>query len=492
MRERVLIVGILDRLSGYISPRKALKKSAITEARASYDAATRGRRAQGWRAVSTDANTELLGAASRVRDVARDMVRNVPLAARAKHVITHNVVGSGIIPTISSANEAQKARLEQLLKDHFDTTACDAYGRHDLYGIQNLAMGCVVEAGEALIRYRPRRTEDSLPLPFQIQVMEPDYIDSSISGPQPNGNFAVQGIEFNVFGKIVAYHLFPEHPGSMATYTLQTSRPVPAEFISHVFYTSRPGQARGISWFAPVILRMRDRADFADAHLMRQKIAACFAAFIRSSEGNDGIASLADGDTYQIESLEPGMIERLNDGEDVTFGNPPQVGDYGEYIKAQDREIASGLGISYEAMTGDLSNVNFSSGRMGWLEFQRNIDAWRNFMLLPQMLQPIGKWFLDSAQVQVGRTDANVMWTAPRREMINPREEVTAMRDAIRTGVSSRSNEQRKLGFDPGYLDAEIAADNQRGDGLGLIFDSDPRKVTSAGNPATTEQPVQQ
>jgi predicted metal-dependent HD superfamily phosphohydrolase len=30
------------------------------------------------------------------------------------------------------------------------------------------------------------------------------------------------------------------------------------------------------------------------------------------------------------------------------------------------------------------------------LEFQRNIDAWRNHMLVPQMLAPIGRWFLDA------------------------------------------------------------------------------------------------
>jgi lambda family phage portal protein len=477
----VLIVGFFDSLASYIAPRATLNQSAVQSARMAYDAATRGRRSQGWRVVSTDANTELLGANSRLRDVARDMVRNVPLASRAKHVITHNIVGAGIIPTVSAKDAATRERLEKLLKAHFDTTACDAYGRHDLYGLQNLAMGCVVESGEALVRYRPRRREDGLPLPFQLQVMEPDYLDSSISGPQPNGNHAVQGIEYNPFGKIVSYHLFSEHPGSMATFSLPVSKSVPAEFVSHIFYTSRPGQARGVSWFAPVILRMRDRADFADAHLMRQKIAACFAAFIRSTEGNDGIAEQETG--YPIESLEPGMIERLNDGEDVTFGNPPQVGDYGEYIKAQDREIAAGLGISYEALTGDLSNVNFSSGRMGWLEFQRSIDAWRNFMLTPQMLHPVGKWFLDAAQVQTGRADASIVWTAPRREMISPQQEVPAIRDAIRAGLTSRANEQRKLGFDPADLDAEIAADNARADDAGLIFDSDPRRVTNAGNP---------
>ncbi|WP_200952427.1 phage portal protein [Mesorhizobium sp. Root552] len=483
-------MGMLSRIGGYLTPQRQMRKNALNEARMAYDAATRSRRSQGWRVVSTDANAELLGASSRLRDVARDMVRNVPLAARAKKVIAHNVVGSGIIPTISAGDERVKDRLEGLLKDHFDTTACDAYGRHDLYGLQNLAMGTIVESGEVLVRYRPRRKEDGLPLAFQLQVMEPDYLDSSVSGPQPNGNFAVQGIEFNGYGKIVAYHLFREHPGSMATFSLPVSDPVSAERVSHIFYTDRPGQARGVTWFAPVILRMRDKADFSDAHLIRQKVAACYAVFVRSTEGNDGIDS-TKANPYPVESLEPGMIERLNDGEDVTFGSPPQVGDYGDYIKAHDREIAAALGISYEALTGDLSNVNFSSGRMGWLEMQRNIDAWRNFMLIPQMLNPIGQAFLNIASAAGTVGDATVQWTAPRREMINPSEEVKASRDAIRTGLSSRSNEQRKLGFDPVDLDTEIAADNQRADALSLIFDSDPRKVTSVGNPATQGQPAQ-
>jgi capsid protein len=59
-----------------------------------FDGATRGRRAQGWRVVSTDANAENLPALSRLRDVARDMVRNNPHAARGKSVLANNIVGT--------------------------------------------------------------------------------------------------------------------------------------------------------------------------------------------------------------------------------------------------------------------------------------------------------------------------------------------------------------------------------------------------------------
>lgn len=487
------MANFFERMIGTFSPERMVRRemarlrvSQIVAARMAYDGASRGRRTQGWRAVSSDANSEIGAAGGRLRDVARDLVRNNAHAARAVNVITNNVIGSGIIPSVVTKRDNQRKPLEDLLKSHFDTTDCDTEGRHDLYGLQALAMRTIIESGEVIIRMRPRRASDGLTVPFQMQVMEPDFLDVSKDGQLSNGNTAIQGIEFNPIGQIVAYWLFRTHPGSSSIYTTGESSRIPAEYIAHAFYSLRPHQARGVSWFAPVIVRMRDLADFSDAHLMRQKIAACFAAFIRSDEVPDGAISSDGRGPYSSEVMSPGMIERLKPGEEVSFGDPPSVGDYGEYTKSVMREIAAGLGVSYEALTGDLSNVNFSSGRMGWLEFQRSIDAWRNYMLVPQLLSKIGTWFLNAAALENGRlVDAKIVWTAPRREMIAPNVEVPAIKDAIRAGLTSRSNEQRKLGFDPDDLEAEIAADNQRADRENLVFDSDPRRVTSAGQAVT-------
>lgn len=492
------MANLLDWLVSTVSPARAerrelarLRQSGIARARMVYEGATAGRRSQGWRTVATDANTEIQGAGSRLRDVARDMVRNNPYAARAKAVITHNVVGPGIIPTVQGGTKTARKQLEDLLKAHFDTVACDTLARHDLYGLQNLAMGIIVEAGEVLVRKRPRYAEDRLPIAWQLQVMEPDYLDSTVNGPLSNGNNAVQGVEFDAVGRIVAYYLFDKHPGAASSFSRPTSTRVPAEMVAHVFRSDRE-QARGVSWFAPVILRMRDFADFTDAQLMRQKVAACFAAFITGEDDNiEGISAATGDDIYPTESMEPGMITRLRSGESVEFGSPPGVGDFGPYATATLREIAAGLGISYEAFTGDLSGVNFSAGRMGWLEFQRSIDSWRNHMLMPQLLYRIGGWFLDGARANGYRTEgASIMWTAPRREMISPSDEVPAAISAIRAGLTSRSEQVRKLGFDPADLDREIADDNKRADALGLILDSDPRQTTQNGGPAKPAKPA--
>lgn len=451
----------------------------VREAKNLYEAASNGRRTQHWRASTLDANAEVGAAIDKLRAVSRDMVRNNPYAARAKMVIAHNIVGPGIIARVEGVGK----RAKDLLRQHFETTDIDADGRHNIYGLQSLAMATVVEAGEVIIRRRVRRSEDGYALPFQLQILEPDYIDTTKHGALENGNYVIQGIEFNAFGQRVAYWLHQYHPGSDLTPRFQSSaasQRVSADFVAHIYRVDRPGQARGVSWFAPVILRMRDFADFTDAQLVRQKIAACFSAFITTSEGFTGTP---DGNSdYPVETFEPGMIERLREGESVSFANPPSTQDFGPYSQVTLREIASGLGITYEALTGDLTGVNYSSGRMGWLEFQRNIDSWRWLMLIPQMLDRVALWAGDALGTVTGTSvRPRFAWTPPRREMIDPVVELEASTAAIRAGLTSRSEEIRRLGYDPMEVEREIADDNARADSMSLTFDSDPRKTQKNG-----------
>jgi lambda family phage portal protein len=343
-------------------------------------------------------------------------------------------------------------------------------------------MGAVVESGEVLIRRRLRTQADGYALPYQLQVLESDYLDTSRDGPVQNGNLIQNGIEIDAIGRRVAYWIYPNHPGSnnwSTTRGAQSTR-VDAANILHIYRVDRPGQMRGMSWFAPVVLRMRDFADFTDAQLVRQKIAACFAAFIKTAEGYEG--DLESGQNYPLESFEPGMIERLRPEEDVTFATPPTTQDFASYSMVTLREIAVGLGITYETLTSDLTSVNFSSGRMGFLEFQRNIDAWRWLMLMPQMMDGVARWTNEALSLATGvRSQAQFTWTPPRREYIDPSSEITASVNAIRGGLTTRSEEIRKLGMDPAEIDAENAADNARADELGLIYESDARVMTDSG-----------
>ena len=490
---------LLDRMIATVSPAAALRRHeartrlqrATRGPRMLYDAAAHSHRTEGWRPVATDVVGEIRTAGPALRGRSRDLIRNNAYAARAKRAVVANVIGAGIIPSIESPNLRTVEALEKRLREHFDTPACDYTGRLDLYGLQSLIMGTLFESGEVLIRKRLRRAEDGLPLPFQLHVLEPDFLDDLVDGPMYGGdNFAIQGVEFNKDGHVVAYHLFKEHPGTTTPHSTERER-VPADMIIHAFDVVRPGQVRGVPWLAPVMLRLLDFGRYTDATLIKQQVAASYTAFVTSdqpdmqsvtTEGEDGATSTNE---RPLEYTEPGTIKRLLPGESIEFPSAPPTTDFAPYAVATLREIAAGIGISYEALSGDLSGVNFSSGRMGWLEFQRNIDTWRLQLLQPQVLSRVAVWFLGAARISQGVSGSvEIKWTPPRREMVSMQEEVPATVKLIRAGLMSRSEAIRKLGYDPALVDAEIAEDNQRADALGLILDTDPRQRTDYGQEA--------
>lgn len=442
----------LDRIIGVFSPATALarvrSRSALSAIEAHLAVATPGRRASNWRAVASDADGANAKRA-RAAFVARDMIRNTALAARVRDVMANNVVGDGIIPKVTAKSKTGRDALTAAMKAHFDTTAIDADGQLNLYGLQRQIVGTLVESGEVLIRLRRRRLSDGLPVPFQIQVIEPDFLDTSKDGHKTdNPDHEIRdGIEFDALGRRVAYWLHPEHPGaSRRSFTSNSSRRVPASDVLHVFKPDRPGQRRGVSWLAPVALSLQDLADYSEAQLLRQKIAACFAAFVIS----DSDDTAAGGVMSSMATMEPGRIQRLGSAEDIRFASPPPAEGFDDFTKAMLRNVAAGVGITYEALTGDLRGVSFISGRMGRLEMDRHISAIQWLIVVPQFLQPLAGWFMDAYTLTRATQvrGATVQWVPPMRMIADPNREYSALTQAVRSGFMSRSSVVRGLGYD--------------------------------------------
>jgi lambda family phage portal protein len=475
-------MNLLDRIIAGVAPERALKRAQARRALdvlAHYDAATGGRRTKSWRPSPSDADAA--GARrARLAYITRDMIRNTPFATRAQQVIANNVIGDGIIPKIIGT-QAQRRRGLDLIERHFDTTAIDADGVQNLYGLQRLAMNCVVESGEVLIRRRMRRASDGLPLPFQIQVLEPDYLDDTKDGTTVSGNIIRDGIEYDFIGRRVAYHLFDEHPGGMPmrTFGLRTqSRRVDASEVLHVYRVDRPGQRRGMPWFANIAINLQDLADHQDAELMRQKIAACFAVFRVSPELAENEITNPMGAT-----IRPGAVYDLSPGEDVRFGQPPGTDGFEEFNRVVLRSVAAGLGLTYEALSGDLSGVNFSSARMGRMEMDRNVSSWQWTMMVPQMCQPLSRWFTEAWMMEAGDprlADLKIEWTPPHRNLVDPAREIPALREKVRAGFASRQSVVRSLGYDPERLMEEIIQDKERDQSAGLYFDSTAQPTAAA------------
>jgi lambda family phage portal protein len=475
----------LDRVTSSVAPRWTLnrmKARMLADVIARhYEAASTGRRTQGWRRSSGDVNAVVGPALKPLREVARELVRNNPYASSAVSTIADHAVGWGIVP------ECDDPAAMKVWEEWAESTACDADGRLDFAGLQKMVIRTVVEAGEIVVRGRPRRASDPLPLPFQVQLLDPDYLDTLKDSQGQSGQpRIVQGVEFDAIGRRVAYWLFPEHPGS-AIGGFPSSQRVPAEFVGHPFLPTRTGQVRGPSWFAPITLKLKDLDEMEDATLMKQKIAACLAAFTFSSDG----ASLPMGTPQApasvnapvIDSLGPGAVIPLAHGQDVKVVEPPSVADYDPYTKNVLRAIATGIGVTYEDLTGDYTGMPFSAARMSRIRHWARVEDWRWRLLVPQFCQPAWDWVMLTALImgRIQQIPAKVDWTAPPAPMIDPVNEGLAYQRNIRNGTQSLSEVLRERGYHPRRMLEQMKTDNAMLDDLGLILDSDPRKTTQAG-----------
>ena len=463
-------MAIIDRAIAALSPQWALKRQRARAAMGllerSYDGAETGRRTGGWVTAATSADSEISASIVKLRDRSRALVRDNPYASRARDTFVANVVGTGITVKAANAREAWERWVNE----------CDADGLLDFYGLQALVMRSLFESGECLIRYRERRPEDGLIVPLQLQVIEPDYLDSSKMGPLKGGGWMVSGVEYDAIGRRAAYWLFNQHPGDVVNRGISLeSKRIAADQVLHIFERQRPGQTRGVPRMASILLKMRDLDDYEEAELVRKGIESCFSAIVTTEDPGAGLTEgTTDAAGNRIESLGAGLIQYLKPGQDIRFGAPTASGDYGAYTKTQLRAIAAGIGITYEQMTGDLSDVNYSSIRAGLVEFYKTVDMLQWHVLVPMMLQPIwSRWSATAFAVKAvaKRPPERPTWTPPRRQWVDPSKEVRAARDEIAGNITSVSETIRARGEDPDRVFEEIAAERKRMAELGITSD---------------------
>lgn len=420
----------------------------------------------GWRPrrAGASANLDHRADAVQLRARARSLVQNVPYIARALQSLTSATIGTGIEPV----SRAESKRLGKQLNSLWESWSpvSDADGLHDIYGLQRLAYHAMEQDGEVLIRKRMRLASDGLPVPLQLQVLEADYIDTAKIGPVAGGGRIVSGKQFDALGRCTGYWLFESHPGDPLSASKVASKLVPASDIIHLFDARRPGQMRGITRLAPIIARSRDLMLYEDAVLARKNLesrlgvlaSASVDAMGNPSDGATSVdpAKVADGD---LGALPSGGITELPPGLNLTAFDPKPEGGTVEYLKWQLHLIASGIGVPYEALTGDMNEVNFSSARIRIIDFRRDVEQMQWTVLVPRMLNRIWQWFCDAANFTGLPIDTAVEWSTPRWDYVNPQQDINAEVEAIKYGLMTPSESLRRRGYKPEQVFAELGSD---------------------------------
>lgn len=427
--------------------------------RSDWDAAGRGNRAANWAAQPTAPNAwQDQPAILRAR--AESEYRNNPWARRAVNSWIGAAIGhSGIVPM--TKDKAFRAAWDAWSED------VDAMGRLSWTEFQAQVLQTVMVSGEGFILFG---IDASKQQPLTVLIVGPEFLDTSRTGPN---TFA--GIEFEGL-KRSAYWLHRRNPNAAEW---QQSIRVPADQVVHVFRPLTAGAQRGVSWLAPVLLPLREIQEYTESMLVRAKTGALYSGFVRTADGTNPLKS-STGDP----ALEPGSMTRLGPGEEVEFTNPPDSGaTFDPFVNAQLRKIAAGLSMPFEVLSGDHRGVTFASGRHGLVEWRRQIEAVQYSFLVPQLCAPILRKWLDMALALgvIEERPKGLRWIGPQLEMLDPKSETAATVAKIRAGLLPRSEAIAISGWDADAIDAEYAADNVRADRLGLVFDSDARRVTQQG-----------
>lgn len=476
----------LDRVISAISPARGLQRRMAREALHAiddhYQAAQADRSFRSWLTTGADVNVAVADSVERVRDRCRDLGRNDPYISRAYDVLVAKMIGTGVRPRLPESVPAQtRARTIEAWKRWVDEADLD--GLQDLYGLQAQAVRTMVESGMALVRFIPA-PDARLRIPWKIQIQEPDFLDLTKNAVLERGGMIINGVEFDGMGRRVAYWLYPEHPGRGLTLGsgLQSQR-IEAQFVAPVYRAQRPDQVIGMPWAAPVVTRAKHLDDLADARLKRAKIQACYAAFVTRDDG--GVVSASTGQRRR-EQMAPGMIENLLPGEDVRLAVPPSSEGDEEWQRLILHSIACGMGVTYSQITGDLSQVNYSSMRAGSMDQWDLLDQWQNVILKPMLLNPIWRVF-DGVEGSRQRRNSwlSVEWDFPERPLVDPLKDGQAIDAALMAGRRTFKDVVASSGKDPEVHIANLKRERAMLEDLGL-----PHLLPAMADRAPEAQPA--
>ena len=297
---------------------------------------------------------------------------------------------------------------------------------------------------------------DKTAIPYILQMREVDEIDGNRTSYQINndGNRIVNGIELNQYNKPIAFWLKKITPDGLQ---IGDSERISAERVFYLRKKQRPSQIREVSKLAPTANKIRDINEFSEAISIKERVLACLSVFIKKAVpmggvGRGGISTInKDKDTgFENATLAPGIVKELAPGDDIATVNPSgQASNAKEFITAQQRLISSGMGLSYEAVSRDMSQVNYSSARQGLIEDFKTYEDAQEFLkkhFLKKVYEQVITYAVLAGKLSIpdffDNKDRylNHSWIAPGMSWIDPNREINANKTALESNQTTLAN----------------------------------------------------
>lgn len=483
-----------------------------------YAGAQVNRLTEDWAAALTSADSELSTSAQRLRSRARQLERDNPFVERYLKLLENNVMGSNGVGLQMKIRDADKIEGGKLVKGGYDTLAnatieagfhrwgkaanCTVDASTSWYALQCLLLRSCARDGSAFLIKHEGAAVNSFG--FKLQLLEADYLREDYNAILANGGMVRMGIEMTADRKPIAYHFYTRHPGDYAVSAgvgLATVR-IPSERVIHVCRRNRQGQTNGVSWLAPIMLRLKMLDGYEESELVAARCAASKMGFYVKQIPTDYQGPL-DNQGNPTQEMQPGVIEDLPMGTTFQTLDPQHpVSAYADFVKAALRGISSGVGVSYNSLASDLEGVNYSSIRAGLLEEReewKRIQNWFIETVIEPVFESWLKMALLSGALKMPNGSAlpaaklekfNVPEWKPRRwAWVDPLKDLNAQVLAIEKGLTSRRHVISEQSGDIEDVFADIAADDALAETYGLDFPKDVQNEELSAIADTEEKP---
>lgn len=476
----------------YQKQQATLQKTNYSSARM-YAGAKQSRLTSGWGQLTTSADSELSTSLRILRSRSRQLIRDAPYAKRAKIIIVNNIIGAGIgmqaqvKTTRDSLNKRINDDIESSWEDWSEAKNCHTGGTLHFADIERIAMGQVFETGEIFIRKHYQNFGDS-DVPLCLEIIEPERVLDEYQPGALEKNAGVRmGVESDEYRRPIAYWIRKLHPAEIRFSAQETDRieRIPANQIIHLRIVDRWPQTRGEPWLHCVMRKLNDVDGYSEAEIIASRAAASYMGIIETEQ--DYGEKQEDG-SREI-TIEPGIVERLNPREKFNFVNPNRPNTQMDpFFRLMLREIAAGTGVSYESLSRDYSQSNYSSSRLALLDDR---DLWRVFQLwfirnfrnqihrewLQQavLARALGTISIDEYASDIKKFSA-VRFKPRGWTWIDPQKEVEAYKEGIKSGLTTMTKVIASTGDG---MDIEDVLDERRHEldlakEKGLVFDTDP------------------
>lgn len=512
-----------ERLDGFIAalfPRWAerralarLRLEAINHRRAlasTYAAAEHNRLTADWSTRNTSADGAIVADLGTLIARARSAVRDDWAAAAIVSGWRRHVVGTGFSVRSNARDpwsgkpftEFNKAA-DRLFARWCRARFCDLERKKNFHAFQSLMQSEKVTVGEAFIAIRvagedPRRRRARVPR-IILQAFEVEQLDTTIVQNPDTGDEIRNGIEVDRYGAPVAYWVYTDCHPLDASLAINAARGgaqsvrIPAEDVCHLARWDRPRQTHGVSRLAPILKKLRHLQMYDEYQLVAARLEACYGAAIEIDPNAPntvwGAAPAAGESTTDergnsVSEFEPGMFQRLNPGEKVSWHDPSRPGElYDPFVRAQVSQASTGAGLDYTTVVRDFTGGTYSGQRQGMIERDYEICPEQEDLIdmacievraavitaaiLEGLLEAPG--FAESVELAEAYLEAD--WRPQAKPWIDPANHASASDTALRNRLTTRRTILNELGEDWRETLQQLADEEEEMRRLGLSAD---------------------